>query len=342
MFAARTVQDVASLVGGVVDGEPSQSIHTVAGLEQAGPGALSFLANPKYFPLLATTGATAVLVAPHVASAPCTLIRVENPDLALARVLEAWGPQRTRPVSGVHPSAVIAEGVQMGRDVAIGPCVVVEAGAALGDGVVLWAGVFVGAAVAVGAGTELLPNVTVHERCVLGQRVLVQAGAVIGSDGFGFVWDGTQHVKVPQVGHVVLEDDVEIGANTVVDRARFGATVIRQGAKLDNLIQIAHNVDVGPHCAFASQVGISGSSRVEGGTQLGGQVGVAGHLTVGPGAVVSGQAGVTKNLPGGERYTGFPARPHALQVEEWRHLKALGRLRQRVRELERRLEKLEA
>jgi UDP-3-O-[3-hydroxymyristoyl] glucosamine N-acyltransferase len=172
--------------------------------------------------------------------------------------------------------------------------------------------------------------------------VLVHPHAVVGSDGFGYAWDGARYVKIPQVGRAVVEDDAEIGACTTIDRARFGETVVGEGAKLDNLIQIAHNVRVGPHCGFAAQVGIAGSSAIGAYTRLGGQVGILGHLTVGDGSDISAMAGVTKDLPGGGHYTGYPARPHEQKLDEWRHVKALGRLRRTVKELERRIAQLEA
>ncbi|MFH0910983.1 MAG: UDP-3-O-(3-hydroxymyristoyl)glucosamine N-acyltransferase [Planctomycetota bacterium] len=340
-FNECTLEEIARVVQGVLEGgEPAAVVRGVASLAEAGEGDLSFLANPRYQNDLASTRATAVLVGGGVVSAPCALIRVENPDLAFARAVGHMAPPPPRPAEGVHPTAVVAKGAQLGRGVAIGAYVVIEPGSRLGSSVTLWPGVYLGTNVLVGDESILMPHVVVHHDCVLGRRVIVQSGAVIGSDGFGYVWDGRAHVKIPQVGKVVIEDDVEIGANTTIDRARFGTTRIGVGTKLDNLVQIAHNVTVGPHCAFAAQVGISGSATIGGGTLMGGQSGTVGHIELGPGSRLSAKTGVTKNLPGGEQYTGFPARPHAQALQDWSNIRSLARLRERVKELERRIEKL--
>jgi UDP-3-O-[3-hydroxymyristoyl] glucosamine N-acyltransferase len=334
--------DLAERLGGALEGDPDLAVRGLAGLESAGPGELSFLANPLYAPHLAETGATAVLVRSDAdMEAPCALIRVENPDLAFARAAELLLPSPPRPEPGVHPSAVVHPEATLGEEVAVGACAVVEAGASVGAGTVLHAQVYVGRGAEVGEGCELLPGVVLYHGVRLGDRVRIHAGSVVGSDGFGYVWDGTRHVKVPQAGTVEIGDDVEIGAGSTIDRARFGTTVIGPGTKLDNLVQIAHNVEIGAQSALAAQVGVSGSTRIGRGVLAGGQCGFVGHITVGDGVRISAQAGVLKSVPGGVHVSGYPARPHRTMVDDLRNQKALPRLRKTVRELEERIRHLE-
>jgi UDP-3-O-[3-hydroxymyristoyl] glucosamine N-acyltransferase len=337
-FAALTLGELATAIAAELVGDPERT----AGLAEAGDGDLTFLANPRYRDHLLTTRATAAVTGERVADAPCALLVVANPDLGFARAVRAMAPPPPALPEGVHPAATVDPAARLGEGVRVGARAVVEAGAALGDGVEIWPGAYVGHDAAAGAGSRLLPGAVLCHGCRLGERVTLHPGAVVGSDGFGYAWDGERHVKIPQVGDVVVEDDVEIGANTTIDRARFGSTVIGAGCKLDNLIQIAHNVRLGPLCAMAAQVGIAGSTHVGAGTLFGGQAGILGHLSIGPQSRISAMAGVTKDLPGGEHYTGYPARPHARMLEEWRHVKALGRLRRTVRELQRRIDHLEA
>ncbi len=338
----RTLGEIARAVDGALEGDPDHTVRGVAGLDEAGPEDLTFLARPAYARALARTRAACAVVGKDVREAPCALIRTADPDLAFARAVAFMAPPLARPDPGVHPTAVVAADARLGADVAVGPHAVVEPGAEVGERTALWAGVYVGRDARVGADCDLRPHATVCHECVLGARVTLHPGAVVGSDGFGYAWDGARHVKIPQVGRVVVEDEVEIGANTTIDRARFGETRIGAGTKLDNLVQIAHNVQVGPLCAFAAQVGVSGSTRIGAGTLMGGQSGAAGHLSIGPQSRIAGRAGVTKSLPGKDQYTGYPARPHDQQVDEWRHVKALGRLRRTVRDLEQRIRNLEA
>jgi len=349
-MTAKTLTDIAAHVGGVVQGDGTLTVDHVAGLDAAGPGALTFFAVPRhatpaverYAALLAVTRATAAIVPRDIATAPCALIQVDNPDLAFSLAVRLLVPPPPRPETGVHPTAVVAAGVRIGQDVAIGAGTVVEPQAVIGARTILFPGVYVGAGTTVGADCCLYPGVVLYHQVRLGDRVILHANAVVGADGFGYAWDGHAHQKIPQIGTVVIEDDVEIGACTTVDRARFGETRIGRGTKLDNLIQIAHNVRLGAHCAFASQVGISGSTEIGNGVLMGGQAGTAGHVKIGDGAVFSARAGVSKNIPAGVHYTGYPARPHAAQLDEWGNIKALPRLRATVRELERRIAGLEA
>ncbi|MFW5856517.1 MAG: UDP-3-O-(3-hydroxymyristoyl)glucosamine N-acyltransferase [Planctomycetota bacterium] len=341
-FVPHTLGALAEAIGAELAGDPAVEVRGVAGLAEAEPGDLTFLANPKYVALLAATRATAAIVGRETTDAPCALLRVANPDLAFAQAVGRMAPPPPAPAPGVHPSAWVAPDATLGTDAAVGPHAVVDAGAALGDRAQVWAGAYVGPECVIGPDAVILPHAVVCHGCRVGARAVLHPGAVVGSDGFGYAWDGARYVKIPQVGTAVVEDDAEVGACTTIDRARFGETVVGTGSKLDNLIQIAHNVRIGPHCGFAAQVGIAGSTTVGAYTQLGGRVGILGHLSVGDAAQVSAMAGVTKSLPGGEHYTGYPARPHEHMLEDWRHIKALGRLRRTVRDLERRIAQLEA
>jgi UDP-3-O-[3-hydroxymyristoyl] glucosamine N-acyltransferase len=324
-----SLDELARLVGGAVTGDGSVQIRGVNGLREAGPGEITFLANPKYLPLLAATRASAAILADGT---PCPIpaIRVKNPDLAFARVAERLLGSAPRPAPGVHPTAVVAPGARLGKDVSVGACTVVEENADVGDGCVLYPQVYVGAGARLGPGCLLWPRAVVRERCELGARVILQSGAVVGSDGFGYATDAGVHHKIPQVGIVVLEDDVEIGANAAIDRARFGRTVVGRGTKIDNLVQIAHNVALGQGCLLAAQSGVSGSTRLGNYVVLAGQAGLVGHIEVGDRAVVTAQAGVGKDVPPGAMISG----EHA--VETKRHLRemaAVARLPEALQEL---------
>ncbi len=328
--------DIAAQRGGVLEGDGNIDIAGVSSLAEAGPGDLTFLANPRYAADVAGTRAAAVLVAMDwTGVSPCAVLRVENPDRAFADVALMLSPPPVSFGTGVHPSAVIGAGATLGDAVYIGPCCVIEPGAVIGDRTVLVAGCYIGHAASIGADCRLYAHVSVRERCVLGDRVIVHDGSVIGSDGFGYTpaphgaWQ-----KVMQLGIVTVGDDVEIGANVTIDRARFGKTRIGNGVKVDNLVQIAHNVQVDEHSVMASQVGISGSTRIGRHVQLGGQAGLAGHLSIGDRAVVGAQAGVTKDVAGGSFVSGYPAMEHRKATRLHAHMMRLPELKDKVRELE--------
>lgn len=334
----------------LVNGAPEIRVGRLAGLTDAGPGDLTFLANPRYRPQLAACRAGAAVVGRDIADADATipLLKVDNPDLAFAKASLLICPPPPPP-KGVHPTAVVDPDARLGDGVAVGAGTVIEAGAEVGEGTVLYPRVYVGAGTKIGAHCLVYPGAVLYHQVTVGNRCIIHAGAVIGSDGFGFAWTGKSYFKVPQVGTVVIEDEVEIGANTCIDRARFGETRIGAGTKLDNLIQIAHNVKIGSLCAFAAQVGIAGSAEVGSGVQMGGQAAVVGHIKVGCGLTVVGQSAISKSIPGREAgvdkerltWIDSPAKPMREHLEESRNLKALGKLRQTVRELERRLAQLE-
>ncbi|MEI6350961.1 MAG: UDP-3-O-(3-hydroxymyristoyl)glucosamine N-acyltransferase [Verrucomicrobiota bacterium] len=332
-----TVDELAALVGGrVVSGPGDVRITGAASLSEAGQGDITFFGNAKYLPALKTTRATCALVPTGFAEViPATQIQVENPSLAFTQVLERLCPSSESAVEpGVHPTAIIGAGVQLGVGVSIQAYAVIEPGVFIGDGTVIGAHTYVGQGVRIGSRCRLHPNTSIRERCILGNRVIVHCGAVIGSDGFGFELVEGRYVKIPQIGIVQIDDDVEIGSNTTIDRARFGKTWIGEGTKIDNLVMIAHNVVIGKHSVIVSQVGISGSTRLGNYVTLAGQVGVVGHVEIGDQAVVGAQAGVTKSLAGKQMYWGTPALPIAEKKESLAHVGRLPKLWERVKRLE--------
>ncbi|HEX2101822.1 MAG TPA: UDP-3-O-(3-hydroxymyristoyl)glucosamine N-acyltransferase, partial [Candidatus Synoicihabitans sp.] len=289
----------------------------IASLNTAAVGELSFLGNAKYKADVARTQASIVLVPPDFPGEPAAgqaYFHVANPSAALARVCarieQALWP---KPAPGVHPSAVVASDATVAASATIGPLCVVESGAVIGERTHLQAQVFVGRGARIGADNWIMAGGVVAAECELHDRVRLQPGVVIGSDGFGYEFVGGRHEKVPQVGHVVIEADVEIGANTTLDRARFSRTLVGEGTKIDNLVQIGHNVLIGKHCLLCAQVGISGSTTIEDYVVLAGQVGVGGHITIGRGAKAGGQAGITGDVPAGSYLNGTPAMPYLLE-----------------------------
>ncbi len=340
---AKTLSEIAERCGAVLQGDGSRLVVGPADLEGAGPEEVSFLANPRYAPLLETTRAAAVLVQEDL---PCrredlALLRVRDPNRAFSAVVELFAPAWASQPAGVHPTAVVAGDAVLGEGVSVGPHCFVDRGVVLGDGVELRAGVVLGEGVRVGAGTTLHPRVVVYAGCSLGERCVVHAGAVLGADGFGFDPTPEGWEKVPQCGTVVVGDDVEIGANACIDRARFGATRIGDMVKIDNLVQVGHNCVVEPAALLCAQVGMAGSATVRGRAILAGQVGVNGHIEIGAGARVGGQAGVVGDLPPGGEYTGWPARPARRALREAAELGRLPELAREVRALRARLEALE-
>jgi UDP-3-O-[3-hydroxymyristoyl] glucosamine N-acyltransferase len=336
-----TLDTVARAIDGTVVGDGSVEITGVAGIREAREGELTFLANPRYEAYLECTNASAIIVAENHRESRKPLIQNPNPYLAFLKAVRFFQGEEERPAPGVHASAVVARDASVDATASVGPHVVVERGAAVGPRAVIHAGCYIGAGSRVGEGSLLYPNVTLRENCVLGDRVIVHPGAVIGSDGFGFVRDGLIHRKLPQVGNVVVEDDVELGACVTIDRATTGTTRIGAGSKIDNLVQIAHNVQIGRNCIVVAQVGISGSTVLGDDVVLAGQVGIVGHIEIGAGAVIGAKSGVSKSVKAGERLFGYPALPvgQAKRIEA--SLRHLPELIQTVRKLRRRVEELE-
>lgn len=322
------------MLGGVLSGDPASSITAVAPLDRAQPQHVTFLASGKYAPLLARADAGVLLVAPalaHLAGGARARVVVDNPTEALLSLLPSLYPPPAH-VPGIHSSAIIGRRVQMGSDVSIGPYVVIGDGARVGSGVRLHAHVTIGEGVSVGDACELYEGVTCYPGTTLGDRVRLHAGVRLGSDGFGYVFRNGAHDKIPHVGRCMIESDVEIGANTTIDRGSIDDTVIGAGTKIDNLVHVAHNVRVGRLCLLVAQVGISGSVQVEDGVVIAGQAGISGHVTIGKGARLAAQAGVFGDVPAGETWSGYPARPHR---EALRAQAAMFRLPAIMRALER-------
>jgi UDP-3-O-[3-hydroxymyristoyl] glucosamine N-acyltransferase len=337
----RTLAELAAELQGTVVGDGSVVIRGVAGIREALPGDVTFLANARYEPHLAETRASAVICDRQPREAAIPLLQVDNPYLAFQQSVRVFRPDLYRPAPGVHPTALVAPDVELGEGVALGPYCVVESGARLGARAVLMSGCWVGEKVVVGEDSYLYPHVVVREECVVGARCILHAGVVVGADGFGFAFDAGRYHKVPQVGNVVIGDDVEIGANTCIDRATTDSTRVGDGTKIDNLVQIGHNVKIGRHCIIVAQVGISGSTELEDYVTLGGQVGIAGHLRLEKGAMVGAQSGVSRDVRPKEVVTGYPAIAHGAWKRLSVLLQRLPQLFQRTRDLEQRVETLE-
>jgi UDP-3-O-[3-hydroxymyristoyl] glucosamine N-acyltransferase len=334
-----TLAELAAKVGGAVEGDGALAIDGVAPLEDAGPTQISFLANRKYRKAFEASRAGAVIVEPdEVVPAGRTVLRASPAYLAFAKISTAFHPPR-EPMPEVAPEAVIHPTARVHPSAQVMPLATVGPRAEVGARTILFPGVHLGEDVRVGADCLLYPNVVVRERCALGDRVILQPGVVIGSDGFGYALDllgegrGPRHYKVPQAGIVVIEDDVEIGASSCVDRATLGTTRIGRGAKIDNLVQIAHNVEVGPLSILASQVGIAGSTRLGMGVVLWGQAGVVGHVTIGDRANVAAQAGVGGDVAPGARVAGSPATPDVQWARNSAVFNRLTDMRRELREL---------
>lgn len=337
-----TLRELAEHLGCRLEGDGDLSITRVASLDQAGPGDVSFFSNPKYARILAATRAAAVIAADDVVvPGGVAALRTREPYVAFARALARLHPQPTPPV-GVHPTAVVEAGTVLGQDVSIGPYVWIGAGAVIGARTVIRAHATVGEGAVLGDDCLLHPHVSIRERVTLGHRVVVQDHAVIGSDGFGFAADssGTM-LKIPQVGTVIVGDDVEIGASTAVDRPPIGATVIGRGTKVDNLVQIAHGVELGERVILVAQVGIAGSTTVGTGTVLAGQVGVAGHLTIGKGVRATAQTGIPNSLPDKAFVSGYPAIDNRDWLKSAAVFRTLPALRKQLADLQGRVQALE-
>jgi len=337
----KTLNEIAQLIDGEVIGDGSVVITGISGIREAEEGDLTFLANPRYAPLMDTTKAAAVITSREIASAPKPAIRTSNPSMAFAKVISILMPNDQKYPIGIHPAAVIGKNVKLGQDVALQPYVVIDDDAVIGDRTIIYAGSYIGYRAKIGCDCLIYPNVAIREKVEIGNRVIVHSGTVIGSDGFGFATVDGEHHKIPQIGSVLIEDDVEIGANVAIDRARFGKTVIGRGTKIDNLVQIAHNVIVGEDSIIIAQAGISGSTVIGKHVTIAGQAGLVGHITIGNNAILAAQAGVTKSVPANMCVSGYPARPH----DEAKRLNAfvsrLPQIADELKKLEEKVNKLE-
>jgi UDP-3-O-[3-hydroxymyristoyl] glucosamine N-acyltransferase len=340
------LREIAELLEGQVEGDPETEITSIQPIQDAGAGAIAFISNRKYVRQLATTEASAVLVSPEVAALPrpegTSLVVLDDPYMGFALLLQHW-THVPREVIGVSERAFVDPSAMLGEDVNVYPFAYVGPGAVIGERADLHPGSHVGANALIGADTVLCPNAVVHHECEVGERCRIYAGAVIGSDGFGFAPNRVTglHVKIPQIGRVVIEDDVEIGANVTVDRGSMGETRVGQGTKIDNLVQLGHSATVGMGCFIVSQAGISGTTQVGHGVTIAGQAGIAGHVKIGDGAVIGAQAGVHADVESGGQVLGSPAMPGGRAKRSLAAIRRLPEMRTRIRDLDRRLHALE-
>jgi UDP-3-O-[3-hydroxymyristoyl] glucosamine N-acyltransferase len=332
-----TLEQLAKTSGGELVGAPSLQITGAASLAEATTGEVSFFANRKYIGLLRKTRASAVFVPVEFAEPiPAAQIRVSNPTKAFEQVVLKFAPKPITFAPGIHPTAVIDPSAQLGQRVSIQPHAVIEAGARIGDDTIIGAGGYIGHETTIGSSCLIYPRVTIRERSRIGSRVIIHSGAVIGADGFGFEMVDGRHQKIQQFGFVQIDDDVEIGANTTIDRARFGRTWIQEGAKIDNLVQVAHNVIIGKNTVIAAQTGIAGSVQIGQRVLIGGQVGIIGHIEIGDNTAIGAQSGISKNISGGAWWAS-PAVPLAEAKQQIAWVRRLGKLFARVKEIEKKL-----
>jgi UDP-3-O-[3-hydroxymyristoyl] glucosamine N-acyltransferase len=334
-----TAQQIALIVSGTIEGNPDITVSSFGKIEEATAGQLSFLANPKYNDYLYTTKASLIIVSENLQlqkNVTATLVRVKDAYTAFATLLTTYQNLKAQQKKGIETPSHIASTATLGTDVYIGAFAYVGEKVTIGNNTKIFPGAYIAENVSIGNNTTIHAGVKIYEDCVIGNDVIIHAGTVVGSDGFGFAPqpDGS-YQKVPQIGNVIIEDQVEIGANTTIDRATMGSTIIKKGVKLDNLIQIAHNVEIGSQTVIAAQTGISGSTKLGQKIMIGGQAGIAGHLTIADGVKIAGGAGVTKNLEGeGKSYAGFPAEDAKQSLKTQVYTRQLPELEKRVKELE--------
>jgi UDP-3-O-[3-hydroxymyristoyl] glucosamine N-acyltransferase len=326
----KSLSEISELLGGSLSGNGSVIITGIKGIKEAAIGDITFVANPKYLPFLKETKASAVIVSEQVKDSPVPAIRVRDPYTSFLKVMELFNPPEQHRLGQISPTAIISAKALVPKWVFIGDHVVVEEGVRIGSGSVIRPGCFLGKGSRIGEGCLLHPRVTILQGCQIGNNVVIHSGVVIGSDGFGFVRQEGVYRKIPQAGNVVIEDEVEIGANVTIDRATMGSTVIGRGTKIDNLVQVGHNVTIGENTVIAAQVGISGSVKIGKGCTLAGQVGIAGHLEIGDNVTIAAQSGIHKSLPEGITVLGYPAR----EIQKERRIMAsLGKLPDLVKKI---------
>ena len=332
-----TLSDLAKLVGGELSGDGAVAITGVSGIREASAGDIAFVADPKYAEFLKSTAASAVIRSSEIECDLASIV-VDNPYLAFVKVMNLFVQFADSSLPpGVHDSALVDPTAELGENISIGPFCMIGPGSRIGAGTKILFGCYVGNGVSIGADCLIYPNVTIREKCELGNRVILHPGAVIGGDGFGYVSDGERHVKVPQIGKVVLEDDVEVGVNTAIDRATTEVTRVCAGTKVDNLVQVAHNCVIGKNTILAGQVGVSGSTKLGENVIAGGQAGLVGHIEIGDRVIMGAQAGITKSIPADTTVSGYPAREHGLARKIYVYTARLPELFDRVKELELRL-----
>lgn len=331
-----TTSEIAKVLGGEVVGDATATLKNFAMIENAQPGDLTFAENEEFFARADQSNATAIIADKRFSSSKKILIRVTNARVAFAKALALFFPE-PKFSAGIHPTAIIAKSAQIDSSAHIGPHCVVDERVKIGKNSVLQAGNFVGNDSKIGDDVNLFPNVTIYSRGQIGNRVRIHANSVVGSDGYGYVLDNGVHRKVPQIGNVVVGDDVEIGAGVTIDRGALGSTVIGKGTKIDNLVQIAHNVQIGEHCLIVGQAGIAGSAKLGNYVVLAGQAGIGGHLKIGNQVIIAGQSGVMTDIPDGEKWLGAPAQPDKEMKRQFIAMRHLPELLKRVSELEKKL-----
>ncbi len=341
MSVTFSLSELAKLVGGAVRGDATRRIAGVAALDEADATHITWVSHERYALRVAASKAGAVAVTPQFGETPMPAILCADPEWAIVQILRRFAPPLPRPATGVHPSAVVADSAQLGKEAAVAPNVVIGDGARVGDRTVLHANVVIGPEVEIGEDCVLWPAVVVRERCRLGDRVILHPHVIIGSDGYGYHLVQGRHEKIPQIGTVLIEDDVEIGAGSCVDRAKFGQTVIGQGTKIDNLVQIAHNVRTGPHCIIVAQSGIAGSTRLGSYVALGGQVGVRDHLALGDRVRAAACCCISKDVPAGMSVNGIPAVDNRQYLREQAQVRRLPEWVRLLKDLAKRVESLE-
>ncbi len=342
------LSEIAKLIDGELVGDPNVIITGVSGIKEAKAGDITFLANSRYAHLIGQTRASAIITPEEFdldsaasAAGQKPIIRTRNPSIAFAKVVSYASPSDMKRPQGIHPTAIVGKSVSLGRGASLGAYVVVEDEVSIADGAIIYPGCFIGYKSSIGKNCLIYPNVSVREMTVIGDRVIIHSGTVIGSDGFGFVNVDGAHQKIPQTGTVWIQDDCEIGANVTIDRARFDKTVIGKGTKIDNLVQIAHNVVIGENSIIVAQAGISGSTNIGNNVTLAGQSGLVGHISVGDGAIVAAQAGVTKSVAARTVVSGYPARPHNEAKRVNACLQRLPELYETISDLKKRISALE-
>ncbi len=335
----KTVQELAAFLGGTVIGNGDAVIEDVKGLAEAGRQDISFAVDP-YTEYLPQVHAGAVIVEKEVPAGDNTLIVVENPRLAFSQLLVLFHPRQSV-ASGIHPTAIIDDSAVIGKDTAVMAYAVIGKHVKIGDNCTIYPSVFIGDNVTIGSGTTIYPGAVIHENCVLGQRDVIRAHAVIGGEGFGFATENGKHTRIPQIGNVEIGDDVEIGACTCIDNATLGSTKVARGTKVDNLVHLGHNVEIGEDCFIIAQTGIAGSTKAGNHVIFAGQTGCTGHITIGDNAVFAGKTGITGNIKGGQIYAGFPARPHMEWSRTQVYLKHLPEMAKTIKALEKKIAQLE-
>jgi UDP-3-O-[3-hydroxymyristoyl] glucosamine N-acyltransferase len=338
----KSLREIAELVGGVVRGNSDLRISGLNGIRQAQPGELTFIGSHQYLKYLEETPATAILVPPDIISNTKALIQVKNPYFAFIRLIqEVSFEAKIQHPTGVHPTAVIGRNVKVGNNIALDAHVRIADNCVIADDVTLYAGVYIGEGCTVGQGTVMYPHVVLRERTQVGARCIIHAGVVLGSDGFGFAPLEGKWFKVPQTGIVIIGDDVEIGANSAVDRATFGSTVIGRGSKIDNLVQIGHNVTIGEDCVISGMTGVAGSATIGNHVTIAAQVGIADHAEIGDGVTIGARSGIVSSIKPGQVVSGFPAMDHNMELRVLAGMRRLPDIPRRIRELERRIQELE-